>query len=414
MNNSKLQNAFAVAAFLDNARWKSPKNYNLINFCSDSLSDDEKLLTHWFCYVSDRQMPFDRIWAIGGFVFSEIVHQMKKCGDISILDPKNKETSRFIRRRDYVDRDAYGFKAADNKGYLFVSRKKVGGNKRLLEYDFKKHTFPHFIPRYYPSDYRSILSTYVILEEYENSLTKYIASIAKEYIDDSLLIPKLVFSLYLLTYYDIGQPKAGDISFRKYIKKARSRKALVLDMMNSRSKFEKAFNHFRKKQIYGQKRAWCSVRDFFKSPEFNGFFLNAMRDVGFVGTPKLQSDSLLYSLELPGDVWNNNPKFRKCILQNTSYAASEKPMARLLREICTREKITQGYPEQFDVTFDFVQRMCSVDNCDICPFGILNGVAKNFDTVCVQSKGKYCPVILTSCNYRYECDPVSCGISDRR
>ncbi len=62
-----------VFSALDDVRWKNPLNYNLINYCTEDLSADEKLLTHWLCYIMDRQMPFQRIWDIGGYVVSHLV-----------------------------------------------------------------------------------------------------------------------------------------------------------------------------------------------------------------------------------------------------------------------------------------------------------------------------------------------------
>jgi len=33
------------------------------------------------------------------------------------------------------------------------------------------------------------------------------------------------------------------------------------------------------------------------------------------------------------------------------------------------QHILSGYPEQFDITFDFVPRMCDKGNCALCPYG---------------------------------------------
>ena len=203
MSNNKIRDAFRITAFLDAARWESVGNYNLINFCSDSLSDDEKILTHWLCYVTDRQMPFDRIWSIGGFVFSELVHEMKTRSDFDLLNPSKPDKSFFIRAQDYQDKDRYGFKDKRLDGFLFVSHKEVGSNTRLQEYEFKNDTRPYFIPRYYPSDYFSLLSTFVVLQEYDNSLATFVISILNRNMGDPMLVPKLVFALYLLTYHDI-------------------------------------------------------------------------------------------------------------------------------------------------------------------------------------------------------------------
>ena len=79
---------------------------------------------------------------------------------------------------------------------------------------------------------------------------------------------------------------------------------------------------------------------------------------------------------------------------------------KLLRQIYNKENIVEGYPEQFDVTFDFVPRMCDRNNCDICPFNTKNKI-KN---ICVKDSNKYCTVALVSCNYKCKCDPKGCEL----
>ena len=68
-----------------------------------------------------------------------------------------------------------------------------------------------------------------------------------------------------------------------------------------------------------------------------------------------------------------------------------------------------GYPEQFDVTFDFVPRMCEKNNCDICPFNLTNK-NNNIDKICVNDKSKYCTVAQICCNYKCMCKPNECTI----
>jgi len=63
-NVQKMSAILTVFSKLDDIRWGKTANYNLINYCRDDLTADEKLLTHWICYIMDRQMPFERIWDI--------------------------------------------------------------------------------------------------------------------------------------------------------------------------------------------------------------------------------------------------------------------------------------------------------------------------------------------------------------
>ena len=70
-----MKNIFAITNFIDKARWNSVENYSEINYANSNMYDSLKILTHYIAYVTDRQMPFQRIWNIGGFVFSKLVEE---------------------------------------------------------------------------------------------------------------------------------------------------------------------------------------------------------------------------------------------------------------------------------------------------------------------------------------------------
>ncbi|MGB9748115.1 MAG: hypothetical protein ACPLXM_14410, partial [Bacteroidales bacterium] len=61
----------------------------------------------------------------------------------------------------------------------------------------------------------------------------------------------------------------------------------------------------------------------------------------------------------------------------------------LYDQLKENEALYDFYPEQFDVTFDFVPRMCNKKLCDVCPFGN-NGI----EYTCIPAKDKYCPNIF--------------------
>ena len=392
-----LTEIFRIMSFYDKVRWDSISNYNLINFYKTDLDDDTKLLTHWLCYISDRQMAFERIWEVGGFVFSELVNNYKENKKIEILKP-NQANSFIIEN--------------GNGGYSFTSKSTVKNNSILLKsYRYKKDDIVKFTPRYYPSDYYSILFTFDILSEYNYSLTRYIADQIKKYKKEDDLIQRILFSLYLLTYYKIGQPRKTDIAdFNENIKKAKVRTNKVKTILND--SFEKELENFKKDTIFNQKRAWCSLRDFFKSPEFNLYFKNSLEKEN-IDTTKIFTLKSLRQFELPGDVWNNNSKFRNCILENTEYENSKKSLNKILRDYYEKNKsdLDKCYPEQFDVTFDFVPRMCESNNCDICPIGFLKENKKsNFEKTCVVDTKYFCPVALTNCNYKIDCFGEECEL----
>ena len=392
-----LKEIFKIISFYDKVRWNSISNYNLINFYKTDLSDDTKLLTHWLCYISDRQMAFERIWEVGGFVFSELTDKFKENGALNLLNPDFPNS--FI-------------KTNRKGGYTFISNSIVDGNSILKKsYGYNETDRVKFTPRYYPSDYYSILFTFDILREYNYSLTNYIAVQINRYKEKDDLIQRILFSLYLLTYFEIGQPSKTNIAdFNENIEKSKNRAIKVKAILND--SFEKEFENFKKEIIFNQKRAWCSLRDFFKSPEFKLYFKNTLREENIdFEELKLFSLKSFQQFELPGDVWNNNSKFRNCILENTEYEKSKKSLNKILREYFKKNKDNLGdsYPEQFDITFDFVPRMCENNNCDICPIGLIKG-KNDFEKTCVMDTRFYCPVTLTNCNYKIECIGKECDL----
>jgi hypothetical protein len=141
---------------------------------------------------------------------------------------------------------------------------------------------------------------------------------------------------------------------------------------------------------------------------YHKVFSEAIREVAGMEASKLISiwDSLsMEQIELPGDVWNNNPLFKNNLfaeILDIDNIPKTWGMPEIIRDIYKPVKssgeINDFYPEQFDITFDFVLRMCSKKLCNVCPFGD-NGV----DPICIPTEDKYCPVALLSCGYIAKC-----------
>ena len=95
------------------------------------------------------------------------------------------------------------------------------------------------------------------------------------------------------------------------------------------------------------------------------------------------------------------------VLAGTMYEnVDNKKLSVILREYFDSQKNKQGYPEQFDITFDFVPKMCDSANCDICPIGRLSdekNKGQDFENTCVKNKDMYCPVALVGCGYKKMC-----------
>jgi len=77
-DKNKLKRLLKTISWLDTQRWSNENNYNLINFSKKDLKNHEKILTHWICYITDRQMPFEIIWDKGGYIFSELVYEYSR------------------------------------------------------------------------------------------------------------------------------------------------------------------------------------------------------------------------------------------------------------------------------------------------------------------------------------------------
>jgi hypothetical protein len=392
--NNKLTEIFKIISFYDDYRWTDAYNYNLINFFREDLIADIKILTHWLCYITDRQMPFQRIWDIGGYVFSELVYEVKNQNSLNILNPDDENS--FVKRENSNDK------------YTFISKSTAGNNSIWDRYsDILVDGRVKFKSRFFPSDYLAILSTFIFLEDYGFSFSKFIKEMYCKNIGKNDFIKRILFSLYLLTYYEIGQPTSSDLDdFAANVRKARLRKDKIKDILSKPDKFSHEYNAFLKDKVFNQKRAWCSLRDFLKSPEFQKYFKVALGEESLSDNDfiKLLSHEALTQLELPGDVWNNNSKFRKCILEGTDYEKSKEPLNKILRKYFNKnQQHIIGYPEQFDITFDFVPRMCDKNNCDICPIGRIKN-NNNFNKICLGDESMYCPVILVGCNYKNNCE----------
>lgn len=406
-----IQEQFEIVNFLDGCRWDNSvnNNYGLINYSRDDLSNDLKLLTHWISYITDRQMKFEIIWDVGGFVFSDMLYKYKQLNSgMKVLNPEN-EISNFIRTK--------------NGEFLFISSSIVAdsptkhGKELLNKYRFKDEDRVTFISRFYPADYVSMFYTMHTLKEFNKDFITYIIK-AFESIGDissEYLIKVFAYTLYILTYEDIGQPSKDDLDYNELMKKAKTRTSRIIELLNNGNLLKKKIEVFYKNGVqYKIKRIWCCIRDYIKSNEFGTKCLKselAKRNVDKTIIKNLFSNDAKATVELPGDVWNNNSIFRNCLLKNIELTEKERKMNfnKLLRLKYQEYCIKVGYPEQFDVTFDFVLRMCEKNNCDICPFNI-SAKKNNIEKICVNNKNKYCTVAQICCNYKCMCKPEKCAI----
>jgi len=362
-NEDALIKIWKVISWLDRQRWNPENLHDYVNWFQRDLSSCEKVLTHWICYITDRQIPFEKVWDRGGYVFSELVYEYSR-EELSVQKVLDKHYEPYL----------------DKKG--------------TQRYTFKSTNNAKFASRYVTYDYQSILQTLQVLDEqkYQRNIVRYILSVVQRFQNEPDLLIRVACALHLLTY-ELDQKKANP-------KK-------VMQTINSSRQFAEKLDKFKKTSTDNKKRLWCCVRDYKK-----GLFQRIFNDAIKEAVPNEATELIgiwnnlpMDQIELPGDVWNNSLLFRDNLFAdvlNISGLPKSWRMPRIIRELyrelSPREDGDAFYPEQFDITFDFVPRMCSKKLCNVCPFG-KNGA----DSICIPTSNKYCPVALFSCGYITRC-----------
>ncbi|MGA2032985.1 MAG: hypothetical protein ABSG68_12050 [Thermoguttaceae bacterium] len=368
-------------AQLDDIRWSRSENYNLINYCSADLSPDERLLTHWLCYITDRQMPFQRIWDVGGYVVSHLVRSYSRQETQSVQELLN----------SYIRRDGE---------QISLECPMDAANGRLDQYGITGPLVP-FASRYMPDDLVRICRTLEVLASTSGrSFARFIAASFRHEDDHYHAIRRTATALNHLTY--VG----GCYSEKDFEKglKAVAEEVTVFEMP-TRSQSD----------LFKRKRLWCSLRDYLKSPEFNNEFVAALGKAGLKNPQRwirtnLELRNGLQALELPGDVWNNASVFREGLF--SPFLANERrawDMPRTVREvhnILAKDDSLRFYPEQLDVSFDFVPKMCVAKMCDVCIF------SAGIKMTCHRQETILCPVVLVACGYRHICSPETCRLKE--
>ena len=393
-DEESLHRVLHVFSQLDAIRWSQPANYNLINYCAEDLTADEQLLSHWLCYITDRQTSFERVWDVGGYVLSYLVRAYTR-------DAQNVREllNAHLRRDTNNGKDRIRFECPIETP-----------NTRLARYGFDDNTVA-FASRYMPEDVLLIFRTLALLDKISGrSLSRFMSSTGLAVADQDDAVRRVACALNGLTYVSGGARSATDLDRNLGAEGElveTEAEIFALDSAACLARWSKEFHP------HGKKRLWCSIRDYLKSPEFNDVFVQSLRNIGFADAGRWHRDSpalraALDVLELPGDVWNNNEVFRNGLF--SPYLSGQRETwdmpytVRLVYDQMKKQGAVAFYPEQLDVTFDFVPRMCQRNMCDVCCFGA--GVGK----VCHAQQGLLCPVVLTACGYRHECRPSGCRL----
>jgi hypothetical protein len=367
INNGKLINLFKVITWFDEKRW----NQEIIQdtfyrqvLNDNTLQPEQKILIHWLIYITDRGKRADILWEKNTCLIKKLVvnyfqNTVKNTEDVDEL---------FKEHNDDKSKQIWA----------------------------------------YPADLESIRRTLILLLDYDkniiNFMTRKLSDWKSNYPEN--FIPRIAFSLYLLSYKDVGakartkdlKEKSRDI-LNEIMNKAKS-------ILDNNDDFEKEFKDWYHGDKRWHKRVWAALRDYKKYEQLFNVFMKGIKSEDI---QKIWRENFCNQLELPGDIWNIR-FFEKCIkpiANDLRLSLRGKNAPRVIRELWEKIKPQESYPEQFDITFDFTSRMCNRNFCVICPFGC------GAEMICIPSGDKkYCPVALIACGYIVKCDDNKCIIKD--
>ena len=275
----------------------------------------------------------------------------------------------------------------------------------------------------FPDDLESIRRTLILLLSYDKDIIKFMTRDIPRWYRESKneVLPRIAFSLFLLSYGNLDETVSQIVKKKENIKGERERLDKNLEksaeILRDSEKFNKTFEKWYKSDKRYRKRIWAALRDYLKLETLREEFIKGVEENKEVERIWRDKD-LLQQLELPGDVWNNNPNFRENLLSNLLDLRNQRsPIAKIVRnmyeEIKNDLKVrgVNFHPEQLDITFDFVPRMCNKTLCDICIFALADN-KERLEKICVKNENKYCPIVLVSCGYMSECRIQDCPLLD--
>ena len=385
-DQSSVKKMLNLIRFLDEARWKSD-NYDIPNYADKNMPSEQKLLTHFLGYITNRRISYKLIFYKLDFIFSQLIkdYYSGSTADNLLLNPGT-----YIDREDGAMK---GFKACrmDSQAQYSIP----------LQEPIKASS------RFFPEDFVGIFCTLEILAKFtEKSFSKYIQTcLSKATTGHEMEF--LLYGLWLLGYSN-GRWKKEDLD-RQYIDPCLDKKFRAIETFFDKRVIPASFREER----YKSKRLTCFVRDLLKCDHYHSLFR------GIISSEELKKlKNQLHVLELPGDVWNNNEHFQECFrncsgIDKCDNAANQRDFNKTIRDFYENyvwkelmlEK-SDYYPEQFDTTFDFVPRMCEKNgqkNCQYCP---MKG-SEIADFCIYNNENKFCPFLLYACGYKVYCKNMS-------
>lgn len=358
-----------IISWLDEIRWKQKVQDTFTNevLKNNNLRPAQKILTHWLLYITNRGKKAEVLWKNNTSIIKKLVEDYFK--------------ENYQKKEDVI------------KLY----------EKWIKKYseDSKKNKIQG-----YPADLESIKRTLILLLDYNKDIIFFMTRrFPKRKEDPKEVIPRVAFSLYLLSYQSV-QSFVNNKKLKESQKQDKLNKEMnnAKDILNKDDIFEGKFKKWDDGGERWHKRTWAALRDYKKSKALLKVFIEGIRNNA---DKDIWKRDFTKQLELPGDIWNIR-FFENCI----------KPIAKgevtgnapqVVRELWDKisSECPKSYPEQFDITFDFSPRMCSKRLCDVCPFG-----PKGAKSICIPTDDKYCPVALVVCGYIHGCKQDGCPIKD--
>jgi len=358
-----------VVSWLDSARWTGRQPDNPALRVVEGARAGDRILGHWLTYVTDRMRPWEDVWYRGALIFSRVAV------DYATEKPQPGAVDEFL--------ECYRAPAAPGQ--------KMRGWRPLVEDDVPYRSR-------YPDDDASIYRTLKLLAHLGWSLDSWLKELIHDLGGQGNALRRIAQRLDILTYrLTITDDEA-------------------LTFLNNEEALAKDFLRWNPRAHADRKRLWAALRDYRKP---GSRWHDYLQDCG-VSWPQENFD--LAQLELPGDVWN--ARFFEHLVEPLAKRAgieivgNSALVARRIYDVVRRlDPGTAFYPEQFDVSFDFAQRMCDTMACWCCPFWKRRPpfTASPIE-LCRREQGVPCALALVTCGYLAEPSDSGCpfcqGLAD--
>lgn len=355
----------------------------------EQLPPDQQVLTHWLCYITDAQRPYQQVWEEGGPVFAEVVREYAQghTEPLAVLE----RFSRPAKEGRKVD--------------ILSSRlQRVGGEKISFAPRYGMHLF-------------SVATTLAILRDHGRGLAGYLAanwSFCQEAPggDGDDPVHRAAFLLHLLSYWEI--PKGlSSVRSAEFVRAVEKRSQQVAETMADPKALQEEYRYWLTHDDRYGKRLWAAFRDSVKpGSAFREPFLRALEAIGrsdIAGYFRRNAAEALRALEIPGDVWNN--RFFEKLFGPDATPATFRGWYEDLRK--TGRLPPDTYVEQFDVSFEYAASMCADRSFETCVFRQASRVRALCPPLSGATwAGKPCPVAAYLCGYEYPCSPEGCPVRE--